>query len=137
MLRLLITIVGLVVDRGRGMISLGMVDSVVNGMVGSWATSGKRDFHVGNKYKFFLTSVVPQIEPSLAANTSFCCFDKTGILTSDDLVAKGVTSKNGVVVCPVSEATLVKDLTVFWKYQRPPGYDSVCALFCMVEKIFS
>ena len=137
MLRLLITIVGLVVDRGRGMISLGMVDSVVNGMVGSWATSGKRDFHVGNKYKFFLTSVVPQIEPSLAANTSFCCFDKTGILTSDDLVAKGVTSKNGVVVCPVYEATLVKDLTVFWKYQRPPGYDSVCALFCMVEKIFS
>ena len=128
MLRLLITIVGLVVDRGRG-----MVDSVVNG----WATSGKRDFHVGNKYKFFLTSVVPQIEPSLAANTSFCCFDKTGILTSDDLVAKGVTSKNGVVVCPVYEATLVKDLTVFWKYQRPPGYDSVCALFCMVEKIFS
>ena len=74
---------------------------------------------------------------SLAANTSFCCFDKTGILTSDDLVAKGVTSKNGVVVCPVSEATLVKDLTVFWKYQRLPGYDSVCALFCMVEKIFS
>ena len=129
MLRLLITIVGLVVDRGRGMISLGMV--------GSWATSGKRDFHVGNKYKFFLTSVVPQIEPSLAANTSFCCFDKTGILTSDDLVAKGVTSKDGVVVCPVSEATLVKDLTVFWKCQRLPGCDSVCALFCMVEKIFS
>ena len=109
MLRLLITTVGLVVDRGRGMISLGMVDS--------WATSGKRDFHVGNKYKFFLTSVV---------------------------------------VCPVSEATLVKDLTVFWKYQRlpsilsslvvwwmagknegPPGCDSVCAVLCMVEKIFS
>ena len=101
------------VDRGRGMISLGMVDSVVNGMVGSWATNGKRDFHVGNKYKFFLTSVVPQIEPSLAANTSFCCF------------------------VAVYEATHVKDLTVFWKYQRPPGYDSVCALFCMVEKIFS
>ena len=117
MLRLLITIVGLVVDRGRGMISWGMVDSVVNVMVNSWATSGKRDFHVGNKYKFFLTSVV---------------------------------------VCPVSEATLVKDLTVFWKYQRlpsilsslvvwwmagknegPPGCDSVCALLCMVEKIFS
>ena len=53
-------VVGPVVDRGRGMISLGMVDSVVNGMVGSWATNGKRDFHVGNKYKFFLTSVVPQ-----------------------------------------------------------------------------
>ena len=123
--------VGPVVDRGRGMTSLGMVDSVVNGMVGSWATSGKKDFHVGNKYKFFLTSVVPQIEPSLAANTSFCCFDKTGILTSDEM-------------------------TVFWKYQRlpsilsslvvwwmvgknegPPGCDSVCALFCMVEKIFS
>ena len=39
MLRLLITIVGLVVDRGRGMISWGMVDnhrgSVVNCMVNS------------------------------------------------------------------------------------------------------
>ena len=46
--------VGPVVDRGRG-----MVDSVVNGMVGNWATNGKRDFHVENKYKFFLTSVVP------------------------------------------------------------------------------
>ena len=79
MLRLLITIVGLVVDRGRGMISLGMVDSVVNGMVGSWATSGKRDFHVGNKYKFFLTSVVPQIEPSLAVNTSLFSLSKLGV----------------------------------------------------------
>ena len=75
----------------------------------------------------------------------FCCSDKTGTLTSDDLVVEGVagldgegvTSKDGVVVCPISKATLVKDLTVFWKYQRPPGYDSVCALFCMVEKIFS
>ena len=71
MLRLLITIVGLVVDRGRGMISLGMVDS--------WATSGKRDFHVGNKYKFFLTSVVPQIEPSLAVNTSLFSLSKLGV----------------------------------------------------------
>ena len=91
MLRLLITIVGLVVDRGRGMISWGMVDSVVNGMVGnhggsvvncmvnSWATSGKRDFHVGNKYKFFLTSVVPQIEPSLAVNTSLFSLSKLGV----------------------------------------------------------
>ena len=52
--------VGPVVDRGRGMTSLGMVDSVVNGTVGNWATNGKRDFHVGSKYKFFLTSVVPQ-----------------------------------------------------------------------------
>jgi len=35
-LRLLITIVGLVVDRGRGMIGWGMVDCMVNGMVGNW-----------------------------------------------------------------------------------------------------
>jgi len=33
---LLITIVGLVVDRGRGMIGWGMVDCMVNGMVGNW-----------------------------------------------------------------------------------------------------
>ena len=75
MLRLLITIVGLVVDRGRGMISLGMVDS--------WATSGKRDFHVGNKYKFFLTSVVPQIEPSLAVNTSLFSLSKLGVFCTE------------------------------------------------------
>ena len=48
-------------------------------MVNSWATSGKRDFHVGNKYKFFLTSVVPQIEPSLAVNTSLFSLSKLGV----------------------------------------------------------
>jgi len=37
---LLITVVGLVVDRGRGMISWGMVNSVVNGMVGNWGMVG-------------------------------------------------------------------------------------------------
>ena len=75
--------VGPVVDRGRGMTSLGMVDSVVNGMVGNWATNGKRDFHVGNKYKFFLTSVVPQIEPSLAVNTSLFSLSKLGVFCTE------------------------------------------------------
>ena len=96
-------------------------------------------FHVRNKYKLFLTSVVPpdraqpgcQYFPLLSLQTwcllhrtiphsfwweswYFCCSDKTGTLTSDDLVVEGVagldgegvTSKDGVVVCPVSEATL-------------------------------
>ena len=49
-----------------------------------------------------------------AGKVEICCFDKTGTLTSDDLVVEGVAgldgegvaSKDGVVVCPVSKASL-------------------------------
>eukprot|EP00092_Neocalanus_flemingeri_P010651 GFUD01011473.1.p1 GENE.GFUD01011473.1~~GFUD01011473.1.p1 ORF type:complete len:1182 (+),score=323.38 GFUD01011473.1:52-3597(+) len=50
-----------------------------------------------------------------AGKVEICCFDKTGTLTSDDLVVEGVAGlptpdgvagKDGVVVCPVSKATL-------------------------------